>query len=172
MTDQLTPEEILETPMIEIMHHVLLQEKKPLSFYALMQRIGELKNMPNEEVKERLAQVYTDINIDGRFVTLGDNQWGLKSWYPVEQSQEELATTIKPKKQRKKDEDADELGLYDDLDDDFEDLDEDVEFDEVDDEDFAADDADLDFDADEDFDEDDDEDEDFAEDEYDLEDED
>lgn len=128
MLDQLTQEEIAEIPMVEIIMHILNTEKKPIDFYALMDKIAEYKGWSNEEKQNRIVQAYTDMNIDGRFVSLGDNQWGLKSWYPVEQTEEELATTIKPKK-RKKRLDDDDYEDYEDIDE-LDLLDEEDEYDE------------------------------------------
>ena len=151
--NQLSADEIQETSMIDIMFYILQDERKPVSFYTLMNQIGDMKGLSHDEVQKRLAEVYTNLNTDGRFVTLGDNQWGLKSWYPVEQSQEELATTIKPKKRKKSDDDDDfddelegelEDLEVDDLEDDF-----DEDFDDDDAEDF--DDEDIDDDDDDDF---------------------
>ncbi|WP_349769312.1 DNA-directed RNA polymerase subunit delta [Bacillus sp. NTK071] len=150
---QLSAEDIQETSMIDIMYFILQDEKKPVSFYTLMDRIGKMKGLSSTQLQEMLAEVYTNLNTDGRFVTLGDNQWGLKGWYPVEQSQEELATTIKPKK-RKKSKDDDELGFDEDDEDDLEDLEVD-DLDDFDDDDFDDDTEDLD---DEDIDDDDDDD--------------
>lgn len=128
MLDHLTKEEIVEIPTVEIIMHILNAEKQPLDFYALLDKIAAYKGWSEEEKQNRMVQVYTDMNIDGRFVSLGDNQWGLKSWYPVEQTEEELATTIKPKK-RKKFLDDDDYDEYDELDE-LDLLDEEDEYDE------------------------------------------
>lgn len=148
---QLSAEDIQETSMIDIMYFILQDEKKPVSFYKLMDQIGKMKGLSSSQLQEMLAEVYTNLNTDGRFVTLGDNQWGLKGWYPVEQSQEELATTIKPKKRKKSE---DDLGFDEDDEDDLEDLEVD-DLDDFDDDDFDDDTEDLD---DEDLDDEDDDD--------------
>src|SRR5699024_1900670 len=43
----------------------------------------------------KLAQFYTDLNIDGRFTALGSNNWGLKRWYPKSQTSEKNITEEK-----------------------------------------------------------------------------
>lgn len=162
--NQLSADDIQETSMIDIMFYILQDERKPVSFYTLMSQIGDMKGLSSEEVQGRLAEVYTNLNTDGRFVTLGDNQWGLKSWYPVEQSQEELATTIKPKKRKKSEDDEDVF------DDDLEDELDDLEVDDLDDDfdaDFDDDDAEE-FDDEDIDDDDDDDDDDFEDDEEDT----
>ncbi len=113
LIEKLTKEEITETPMIDIMYHYLRDERQPVDFYTLMDKIAEYKGWTKKQKESRLVQAYTDMNIDGRFVALGDNQWGLKGWYPVEQTDEELVTTIKPKKKKKKKED--DFDDYDEL---------------------------------------------------------
>ncbi|MDN4524760.1 DNA-directed RNA polymerase subunit delta [Fictibacillus fluitans] len=145
-------EEIMEMAMVEIAFEILKEEKDTISFYDLVKRIKDLKGISEAAVQRRLAHFYTDMNIDGRFVSLGDNKWGLKAWYPIESSEEELGNTNKPTKRKKvvaEDED-------------FEDYDEDFE-----EEDFDALDADDEFakaSTDDDEDDDDDEDEDLDED--------
>ena len=47
-------------------------------------------------------QFYTDMNIDGRFLAIAENQWGLREWYPVEQIEEETAPTVKVRKKKRK----------------------------------------------------------------------
>lgn len=145
-------DEIMEMAMVEIAFEILKEEKDTISFYELVQRIKDLKGISDAAVQRRLSHFYTDMNIDGRFVSLGDNKWGLKAWYPIESSEEELGNTNKPTKRKKvvaEDED------FDEYDEDFED--EDFDALEVDDE-FAkassSDDDDEDEDEDEDLDED------------------
>jgi DNA-directed RNA polymerase subunit delta len=125
-------EQIMEMSMVEITYEILKEEKQPVQFNDLVKRIAELKEVSEKELHKRLAFFYTDLNIDGRYVSLGDNKWGLKAWYPVESSEEELGATNKPTKRKKLVDDED----FDDYDDDFEEED----FDELDVEDeFTAD---------------------------------
>lgn len=99
LIENLTKEEIIETSMIDIMYYLLEEEQEPVDFYTIMDKIAEYKGWSKRAKDDKLVQAYTDINIDGRFVALGANKWGLKGWYPVEQTEEELVKTIKPKEQ-------------------------------------------------------------------------
>jgi DNA-directed RNA polymerase subunit delta len=124
MLETYSKENVQEFAFVEIAYLSLKDGKKPLPFKDLLEKGVKLKGLSNKEVQENVAQFYTDLNIDGRFVCIGDNQWGLKVWYPVETSEEELATTVKPKRKKKKVKIVDDFDEYDDLDEDFDDLDE------------------------------------------------
>lgn len=158
MLNTYTKEQVVEMSMVEIAFEILKNEKQPVQFYDLVKQIAEIKGLSKEAVENRIAYFYTDMNIDGRFVSLGDNKWGLKTWYPVESSEEELGATNKPTKRKKASED--DYDFEEDFDDeDFDELEVEDEF--VDEDDDLADDDDDDEDEEElDFDE---EDEDFEE---------
>ncbi|WP_062238271.1 DNA-directed RNA polymerase subunit delta [Fictibacillus sp. FJAT-27399] len=105
-------DDIVEMAMVEIAFEILKEEKQTVPFYELVQRIKDMKGLSDAAVERRLSHFYTDMNIDGRFVSLGDNKWGLKAWYPIESSEEELGNTNKPTKRKKvvaEDEEFDEF---------------------------------------------------------------
>jgi len=128
-------EELKHMPMIDIAQHILLDEKEALHFKKMFEQIAEIKGFTKDQQTELIAQFYTDLNIDGRFITTGDNLWGLKRWYPADQIDERISNPSK----KKVDEEDDDLDIVDDeMDDLIEDFDEDddKEYDE-DEEDFA-----------------------------------
>lgn len=149
---KMSGEDIREMAFIEIANLLLIEKKEAIDFKVMMDEIQKLLGLSNEEVAEKIGQFYTDLNVDGRFISIGDNRWGLKGWYPVEQVEEETVPASKVKKKKgKKVVDDDDLVDFDAIDEDDEDLD----FDDIDD--YDDDDEDLiDDDFDEDVDEDDD----------------
>ncbi|WP_066297340.1 MULTISPECIES: DNA-directed RNA polymerase subunit delta [Bacteria] len=126
---ELTKEELKEMSFIEVTYELLKGRKDAMAFKDIMDELTSLLDLTEDQVKSKIAQFYTDLNIDGRFLGLGDNRWGLRVWYPIEQQEEDVVTEIKPKKKKsKKAKDEDDLDLdYDDLDD------EDVDYDDIDD---------------------------------------
>ncbi|RBP04820.1 DNA-directed RNA polymerase subunit delta [Rossellomorea aquimaris] len=162
---QLSKEELRQTSFIELAHEILTEKKKAMPFEDIVKEIKGLLGISEKEVRSRLLQFYTDLNVEGRFIAMGDNSWGLREWYPVDQIEEETVPTMKSSKKKKAkkkvDEDLD-LEDFDDLDD--EDLDYD-DLDDTDDDDDLTDDDDdddvdaVDADADEDLDIDEDEEE-------------
>ncbi|MES5929594.1 DNA-directed RNA polymerase subunit delta [Bacillus cereus group sp. MG9] len=126
---QYSPEELKECSMIEVVHSVLGNKRQATTFNELVQEIAQVLGLSQGQVNTKLAQFYTDLNIDGRFINLGENRWGLRSWYPYEQIDEEILPQPKPKKKRKVEEDG-----FDDYieEDDVEEVEEVVEEDVVD----------------------------------------
>ncbi|MBM6648226.1 MULTISPECIES: DNA-directed RNA polymerase subunit delta [Bacillus] len=150
---QYSPEELKECSMIEVVHSVLGNKRQATTFNELVQEIAQVLGLSQGQVNTKLAQFYTDLNIDGRFINLGENRWGLRSWYPYEQIDEEILPQPKPKKKRKVEEDGfddyieedeDEFGDAEgnaDQEEDVEDLDKVLEEEDADDEDDDLDDV-------------------------------
>ena len=43
-------------------------------------------------IRESLPFFYSDLNTDGSFIPLGENKWGLRSWYAIDEIDEEIIT--------------------------------------------------------------------------------
>ncbi|MGM7634763.1 DNA-directed RNA polymerase subunit delta [Bacillus sp. Hm123] len=171
---QLSKEERKEMSFIEVAFSILEESKQPITFQEILDQIQQYLELSDEELRQRMVQFYTDLNFDGRFITLGENRWGLRAWYPIDQLEEEVTTAVKTKKKKTKkavkEEDLEEDEEIEDLDEADEDFDfEEEDIDDLDEEDEVEEIADLD--------EDDEDEEDFddelvTEDEYDLDDDD
>lgn len=94
---KLTPEEAREIPMVDLAFAVLKNTNNPMYYRDLMQEIARIKGISDDEVMQVIAQVYTEINIDGRFACVGNNLWGLKRWYPVERSEDAMGSGKHPR---------------------------------------------------------------------------
>ena len=86
--------------LIDRVYDLLASEKQSRTFYDLANAIVS-SDIGGDERNEILARLYTTMNMDGRFLSVGQNFWGLKDWYPVEQHDEEVASKITPKRKRK-----------------------------------------------------------------------
>lgn len=138
-----------ELSMIEVAHAILEQRGDVMDFSDLVNQIQTYLGKSDGEIRDSLAQFYTDLNIDGSFISLGDNRWGLRSWYAIDSIDEELNHGLDeddedaPRRRKRKkvnafingdddaidynDDDPEDADLSDDDDDLFEDDDDDDE---------------------------------------------
>ena len=79
-----------ELSLIEVARAILKGKGDPIAFADLVNEIQTYLGRSDEEIRERLPQFYTDVNEDGEFISLGENVWGLRSWYPYESVDEEV----------------------------------------------------------------------------------
>lgn len=117
-------DKLTEMALVDIAYEILVETKRPYNFRELMDEISVIRSLSNEEKMGMIAQVYTEVNIDGRFVCIGENTWGLKRWYSTDAVEETQEGGGKKKK----------IVIDDDFDDDYE-LDEELveDFEEEDD---------------------------------------
>lgn len=140
---ELTTEQLNEESLINLAYSILVDQGQPLTFKEINDTILSVDARTAAELEAAIVQFYTDINIDGRFIVLGENRWGLREWYAIDQVEEETAPTVKVHEHEEEDltldvEDDEVLVLEDDAND-FDDttdttIDHDLDDDEEDDE--------------------------------------
>ncbi len=144
-TLKISPEQAKEMPMVDLAFVVLKAANTPFYYRDLMFDIAKIKGISDEEVKQVIAKLYTEINIDGRFACVGNNLWGLKRWYPVERAEDAMGNTKRPRIINDEDDDMDDDDLFAEEEDDTYLAGDEADFDAVDedqDEIFAEEDAD------------------------------
>ncbi|WP_148358374.1 DNA-directed RNA polymerase subunit delta [Peribacillus simplex] len=124
---QYSKEQLLEMSLIEMAYDLLVERNEPIPFKDLISELASLHHLSKAEVEKKIAQFYTDLNVDGRFTSLGDNRWGLKTWYPVDQIEEEVVHVVKPKKKKKAKKAAVVIDDFDELEDEDLDFEEDID---------------------------------------------
>ena len=88
ITLKIDPERIKEMPMVDLAFELLKAANTPFYYRDLMAEIAKIRGLSQDGINQVIAQVYTEINIDGRFACVGSNMWGLKRWYPVEKNED------------------------------------------------------------------------------------
>lgn len=116
---KITPEQAKEMPMVDLAFLILKAANTPYYYRDLMQEIARIKGISDDEVMNVIAQLYTEINIDGRFACVGNNMWGLKRWYPVEKGEDSVSNAQRPRIINDDDDDEDEE-LFEDEEADYE----------------------------------------------------
>lgn len=79
-----------EIAMIRVAKAVLIEKGEVMDFNAIVHEVADFLEINENEMDDRVVQFYTDINVDGEFISLGENSWGLRSWYPVDSINEIL----------------------------------------------------------------------------------
>ncbi|MFD0590503.1 DNA-directed RNA polymerase subunit delta [Paenibacillus sp. GCM10027627] len=110
-TLKLDPERVKEMPMVDLAFEVLKAANTPYYYRDLMLEIAKIRGLSADGINQFIAQVYTEINIDGRFACVGSNMWGLKRWYPVERSEDPVGNA-KRTRIINDDDDLDDEDLY------------------------------------------------------------
>lgn len=105
---KLTPEQAREVPMVDLAFDVLKAANTPFYYRDLMAEVAKIKGFTDEEIMQVIAQLYTEINVDGRFACVGNNLWGLKRWYPVDNKDGEMGSSKRPRIINDDDDDLDE----------------------------------------------------------------
>ncbi|HEX7055573.1 MAG TPA: DNA-directed RNA polymerase subunit delta [Bacilli bacterium] len=152
---KISEEQAREMPMVDLAFMILKQANSPMYYRDLMQEIAKIKGISDSEVNRVIAQLYTEINIDGRFACVGANLWGLKRWYPVDKTDDAMGGSARPRIINDDDDDLDDEDIYEEEeayeqdDEDFDSIVEDDEADIYEDEDADEDLGDLDEDLDE-----------------------
>ncbi|MBT2286802.1 DNA-directed RNA polymerase subunit delta [Paenibacillus polymyxa] len=129
-------EKVKEIPLVDLAFMVLKAANTPYYYRDLMNEVAKQRGMTDEEINEFIAQLYTEINIDGRFACVGTSLWGLKRWYPVAGTEDSMTGAKRPRIINDEDDDLEDedFGEEDSYnsDEDFDSTDKDEEEDEED----------------------------------------
>ncbi|MGA4515284.1 DNA-directed RNA polymerase subunit delta [Staphylococcus caledonicus] len=89
-----TKEMVDEKSFIDMAYTLLNDKGTTMNLYDIIDEFRNLGHYEYEEIENRVVQFYTDLNTDGRFLNVGENQWGLRDWYSVDDIEEKIAPTI------------------------------------------------------------------------------
>lgn len=68
-----------EMSMLEVAELLIQRKIKPQKFDKIAKEVCEMMGLTDEEFESKLAQFYTDLTLSGKFVTVGEDKWDLKS---------------------------------------------------------------------------------------------
>ncbi|EES42288.1 DNA-directed RNA polymerase, delta subunit [Staphylococcus caprae M23864:W1] len=89
-----TKEMVDEKSFIDMAYTLLNDKQTTMNLYDIIDEFKSLGGYEYEDIETRVVQFYTDLNTDGRFLNVGENQWGLRDWYSVDDIEEKIAPTI------------------------------------------------------------------------------
>lgn len=107
--DVFAGQEKSELSMIEVARAILETRGRDNEMYFndLVNEIQNYLEKSDADIRNALPFFYSDLNTDGSFIPLGDNKWGLRSWYAIDEVDEEIIALEDndeetPKKRKKK----------------------------------------------------------------------
>lgn len=65
--------------MVDVAYDVLVEEKRVLKFDELYKLVSKKIGLSEEEAQNKISKFYTNLSLDGRFVTLQNNERDLRS---------------------------------------------------------------------------------------------
>ncbi len=77
-----------EKSFIDMAYTLLNDKGETMNLYDIIDEFRALGDYEYEEIENRVVQFYTDLNTDGRFLNVGENLWGLRDWYSVDDIEE------------------------------------------------------------------------------------
>ncbi|MCS4487010.1 DNA-directed RNA polymerase subunit delta [Staphylococcus americanisciuri] len=89
-----TQEMMDEKSFIDMAYTLLSEQNETMNLYDIIDSFKRIGHYEDEDIENRVVQFYTDLNTDGRFLSVGDNVWGLRDWYSVDDIEEKIAPTI------------------------------------------------------------------------------
>ena len=63
---------------LDVAFELVSKKKNPVEFAKLWEEVSSIQGLTSEEASKRVGKFYTQLSLDGRFVTLGENTWDLR----------------------------------------------------------------------------------------------
>ena len=68
----------MEKSLIDYAFDFIKSKKEPVSFADIWAYVVKNAGLSDEEAADKVSRFYTNLMLDGRFVTLGENSWDLR----------------------------------------------------------------------------------------------
>ena len=115
----------MEKSNLDVAFELVSRKKNPVVFSKLWEEVSQIQGLSEEEAKKRASKFYTALSLDGRFITLGDNTWDLRSRYTFDKVHIDMNEVYNDDSDDVEDEDRSEDDYFNDDDEESEDEDED-----------------------------------------------
>ena len=69
----------MEKSLLDYAFDFISEQKDPVPFDLIWEYVVAQSKLSEEEASAKVSRFYTNLMLDGRFVTLGENKWDLRS---------------------------------------------------------------------------------------------
>lgn len=76
----------MKKSMIEVAYGVLKEHKEPMPFIDLWKLVSSEMGFNQTQFEDNIAQFYTDLSIDSRYLNLSGNVWDLRSRHKMSEN--------------------------------------------------------------------------------------
>ncbi len=83
-----------ELSLLEVAYEILAESNEVYDFNQLLAAVQEYLDLTDDQVAQRMVTFYTELNTDGSFISLGENRWGLRAWYPIDSINEAIVSSM------------------------------------------------------------------------------
>ena len=94
----------MKKSMIEVAYQVLTNNDGAMPFVDLWKDVSQEMGFSQTQFEDNIAQFYTDLSLDGRFLNMSQNTWDLRSRHTYSESVmilSQLTRMMKKKKNQK-----------------------------------------------------------------------
>lgn len=68
----------------DIAYDIIKERNQEVDFHFLWNEVARIINLSQNEYSEQISPFYTDLLLDARFITLGENVWDLREKHSFE----------------------------------------------------------------------------------------
>lgn len=68
----------MKKAMIDVAYDLMKTKKKAVLFIKLWEEVCQVMAFTKAQEEDNIAQFYSDLSLDDRFVNVGDNKWDLR----------------------------------------------------------------------------------------------
>ena len=76
----------MKKSMIEVAYQVLTNNNGSMPFVDLLKDVSQEMGFNQTQFEDNIAQFYTDLSLDGRFLNMSQNTWDLRSRHTYSES--------------------------------------------------------------------------------------
>lgn len=68
----------MKKAMIDVAYDLMSTKKKAVVFLKLWEEVCQVMGFTKQQEEDNIAQFYSDLSLDDRFVNVGENKWDLR----------------------------------------------------------------------------------------------
>ena len=68
----------MKKSMVDVAYDLMSTKKKAIVFLKLWEEVCQVMAFTKQQEEDNIAQFYSDLSLDDRFVTVGENKWDLR----------------------------------------------------------------------------------------------